>query len=105
LRTGSIMIAWTEILLLMLFQWTIVYVYGPFLLREPQDRTKLILRACAGLSVPSILWLQAHIYFTNFSPGYQPSRNFIASVLALQCAVGLILRFRAAFKARRTEVP
>src|SRR5216684_6301837 len=99
-----IVIARLEILLLMVFQWIIVYVYGPFLLRESQDRAKLILRACAGLAVPSILWLQAHIYLTNFSPRYQSSRNFITSVLVLQSAVGLMLLIRAAFKARRTEV-
>ena len=98
-----IVIARLEILLLMVFQWIIVYAYGPFLLREPQDRTKLILRACAGLAVPSILWLQAHIYLTNFSPRYQSSRTFITSVLVLQSVVDLILLFRAAFKARRTE--
>ena len=99
-----LVVARLEILLLMVFQWIVVYVYGPFLLREPQDRTKLILRACAGFAVPSILCLQAHIYLKSFLPRYQSSRAFITSVLALQYAVGLILLIRAAFKVRRTEV-
>ena len=98
------MIARMEIVLLMLLQWILVYVYGPSLLREPWNRAKLILRACSGAAVLGILWLQAHIYLANFSPQCESNRTFITSVLLLQYAVGLILLIRAAFKSRRTEV-
>lgn len=62
------MIARLEILILMAFQWMIVYVSGPFLLREPQDRVKLILRACAGGGAKHSLASSAYLLNEFFAP-------------------------------------
>jgi hypothetical protein len=103
LSYNPILLARSEILLLMLFEWILLYLYGPFLLKEPLGRTKLIIRACAGLTALGILGLQGHIYIANFAPENHANGKFITTIFVLQNVVGLLLVFRAAFKARHTE--
>ena len=87
------------------FEWILLYVCGPFLLRESREPRKLILRPLAAIFAIAIVALQAHIYWAFVSRQDQGNRNFITLVWFLQHLVGLFLLLRAAFKARRTAPP